>query len=203
MSTARDSENWAAAAATERREQRERRWQYLCPPLYRETDPARLPQGPLADVLAWRYGPQGLLLIGPTGTGKTRAAYLLLRRLLDEDETRRIIAYDGLAFGHEAARRFREGTGETWVTGVATADVIFFDDFGKMTLTERVEAELFGVIEYRTAHHLPILATSNMTGADLAAKASKDRGEPLVRRLREFCRVVVFNPEPEPAGDAG
>ena len=184
----------AAEAERRRRQHLEERWQALCPPLYRETDPARLPQEHLAAVLAWQHGPQGLLLIGPTGAGKTRAAWLLLRRLLEEG--RRIVAFDCLAFGHEAARRFRDGTGETWAAGVARADVVFFDDFGKMTLTERVEAELFGVIEYRTAHRLPILATSNMTGADLEAKASKDRGAPLVRRLRDFCRVVVFQPAP-------
>jgi DNA polymerase III delta prime subunit len=196
-----------AEAAQERRRQRENRWQWLCPPLYRETDPARLPPVPLAEVMAWQYGPQGLLLIGPTGAGKTRAAYLLLRRLLDEDESRRIIAFGCLDFGHEAARRFREATGETWVAGVARADVVFFDDFGKEPLTERVEAELFGLIEYRTAHHLPILATSNLTGAALEAKASADRGGPMVRRLREFCRVAVFTVAPDPAGkkdvDAG
>ncbi|MCX5670334.1 MAG: hypothetical protein NTU94_03295, partial [Planctomycetota bacterium] len=32
-------------------------WPALCPPLYRGTDPARLPQDALAHVLAWQWGP--------------------------------------------------------------------------------------------------------------------------------------------------
>jgi len=95
------------------------RWLQLCPILYQRTDPARLPQTQLPEVLAWQYGPEGLLLVGPTGTYKTRTAYLLLKRLV-LDEGRRVEAFDGLAFDHECVRRFRdEGDGEEWADGLA------------------------------------------------------------------------------------
>jgi hypothetical protein len=168
------------------------RWLQLCPILYQRTDPARLPQTQLPEVLAWQYGPEGLLLVGPTGTYKTRTAYLLLKRLV-LDEGRRVEAFDGLAFDHECVRRFRdEGDGEEWADGLAHVDVVFFDDIGKGCFTPRVEAEMFGLIERRAANGLPIIATTNMTGADLAAKVTEDRGAPLIRRLREFCKCVTF-----------
>ena len=167
-------------------------WQNVCPVLYRHTDPARLPQTQLAEVLAWQYGPEGLLLVGPTGVGKTRMVYLLLQRLLF-GERRRVRTFDGLAFDHECVRRFRdEGDGEEWADGLAHVDVVFFDDIGKGCFTPRVEAEMFGLIERRAANGLPIIATTNMTGADLAAKVTEDRGAPLIRRLREFCKCVTF-----------
>ncbi len=166
------------------------RWQEICPPLYRQTDPARLPQDKLAEVLGWEYGPKGLFLIGPTGSGKTRAAYLLLRRLLEQD--RRIISFDCAAFGHEVATRFRNGTGEDWAKNLAKVEIVFLDDMGKIPFTERAEAELFTLIERRPANLLPIIVTSNMTGRDMETKASNDRGAPMVRRLREFCHVIVF-----------
>jgi len=131
-----------------------------------------------------------ILLIGPTGAGKTRCAYLLLKRLLDEG--RRIVAFDCVRFGHDCARRFRDGSGEDWSDGLAKVDLVFFDDLGKGRFTERVEAELFAVVERRLANKLPCIVTTNMTGRSLVAKASHERGEPLVRRLRESCRVVVF-----------
>ena len=180
----------------QRQESLEQEWLSLCPSLYRKTDPVRLvaehplASKPLAEVMAWQYGPKGIYAIGPTDTGKTRSLFLLLRRLLEEGRV--IRAFDCAAFGYECRRRFMDGTGEDWIDGLTRVEVVFFDDFGKMPLTERVEAELFAVIERRSATELPILATSNMTGADLVAKASGDRGAPLVRRLREFCKVVVF-----------
>jgi DNA replication protein DnaC len=171
-------------------------WLEICPPLYQATDPARLPQRALAEVLAWHYGPEGLLLRGATGTGKTRAAFLLLNRLVLE-ERRGVRAFDGLGFEHECVRRFRGGTGEDWADELAEVDLVFLDDLGKGCFTPRAEAELCSLIERRAANNLPIIATTNMTGADLAAKATDDRGPPMVRRLREFCRCVVFEVNPD------
>ena len=168
-------------------------WPKVCPPLYRATEAGRLPQDALADVLAWQYGPQGLLLMGPTGTGKTRAAFLLLKRLVLED-LRIVRAFDGLGFDHECVRHFRsDGGGEDWADALAKVDVVFLDDLGKGCFTPRVEAELFGLIERRAANCLPTIATTNMTGRDLAGKVSADRGAPMVRRLREFCKCITFS----------
>ena len=169
---------------------KERAWESICPPLYRLTDPARLPQDKVAAVLAWQYGPEGLLLIGPTATGKTRAVYLLLKQLFDAG--RQITAFDCAAFGHECSRRFRDGTGEDWADDLAQRQVVFLDDVGKNPFTERVEAELFALVERRTANLLPIIATLNMTGEQLQAKTSQDRGAAMVRRLREFSKVILF-----------
>lgn len=166
-------------------------WHRLCPPLYRSTDPARLPAGPLAAVRRWTFGPQGLLAVGPTGSGKTRACYLLLHDLHLAGVPLR--TFDCAAFGHEVARRFRDGDGEAWADRLAAhRGVVFLDDLGKVPFTERVEAELFALVERRTSHRLPIIATTNASGSDLEDRLSTDRGAPLVRRLREFCEVVNF-----------
>ncbi len=171
---------------------REETWGRACPPLYLNTDPMRLNQDRLAEVLAWEYGAGGLLLVGPTDTGKTRCAYLLLKRLWDAG--RNVEMFDCAAFGHEVGRRFRDGGGEDWTDSLAHTEVVFLDDLGKVPFTERAEAELFTLIERRCANMLPLIVTSNMTGQELARKATVDRGAPMVRRLREFCRVVVFTP---------
>lgn len=174
---------------------RQASWCKICPPLYRDTDRDRLPPAPLARVLAWRPGPRGLLLLGPTGAGKTRAAYLLLRDLWEKGLD--IRAFDCAAFAHEVGRRFRDGTGEDWTDSLATAALVFLDDVGKSVFTERAEAELFALVERRAANVLPTLATTNLPSAELSQRLSADRSEPLIRRLREFSDVVTF---PQEAG---
>ncbi len=165
----------------------------VCPPLYRDTDPGRLPCAAetLAAVLGWEYGYRGLLLHGATGRGKTRAIWLLLRRLLDEG--REIATFDCVSFSHEITCRFSAGgNGPAWARKLARVSVLFFDDMGKMRLTERGEAELFGLVEVRTANRLPLIVTCNHVGDTLAASLQPDTGGPLVRRLREFCECVAF-----------
>lgn len=160
--------------------------------VYRQTDPARLPAVELAQVMNWEPGPEGLLLLGPTGAGKTRAAWLLLRKLWEQGV--RFTAFDAVGFGHQVGARSYENAVrfERWVRDLAREPVVFLDDLGKCRLTERGEAELFGLVERRTANGLPIIATTNLTGGALEAQSSANRGAPLVRRLREFCRVVIF-----------
>jgi DNA replication protein DnaC len=187
---ARQAEEQRGEADRAERARLDAAWNSICPPLYLKTAPARLPQAALAEVLGWSLGPRGLLLVGPTGTGKTRAVYLLLRRLLEAGV--RIRAFDCAGFGHECGRRFRDGTGEDWADALAKADLVFLDDVGKVSFTERYQTELFALVERRAANMLPIIATTNMAGDDLQPRMSADRGQPLVRRLREFCHVVVF-----------
>src|SRR5580693_3800551 len=60
--------------------EREQKWLALCPPAFRATEISKLPLPQKAEeVLAWNYGPTGLLLHGPTGRGKSRCAWLAVK----------------------------------------------------------------------------------------------------------------------------
>lgn len=167
------------------------RWRAICPPLYQDTDPARLSQTILARLLAWQYGPKGILITGPSGEGKTRCLFELLRRLLREG--RSIEAFDAVQFGHECARRFQDqDAADTWLRYLVSVDIVFFDDFGKERLTDRSEAEMFGLLERRTARHKPTFFTTNYTGQMILSRMSEDRGAPFLRRLLEFCECITI-----------
>lgn len=143
--------------------------------------------------MKWTYGSRGLILLGETGKGKTRVAWTLLRRLLVEDWPERgFLWFDCIGFGHQIARHYKEENAEKWLEDVAVCDLLFFDDLGKLKLTERAEVELFGLIERRCAAELPIIVTTNDTGDSLAARMSDNRGPAMIRRLREFCDPIQF-----------
>jgi hypothetical protein len=169
-------------------------WCELCPKLYRETDlnHPSLPHEKINEVLAWKYGREGLLLHGETGHGKTRAAWLLLERHFIKED-RGFKAFDAVSFSHAVAREFgTDGRAERWIDRLLTTDLLFLDDLGKCRLTERVQAELFGVIEGRMARCKPMLVTTNFVGETLAENLRDDVGKAMVRRLRECCKMIAF-----------
>lgn len=179
-----------ARQAAETARQRALEWQRVCPPLYRDSDPARLPQEPLRRVLAWPRGPRGLILFGDSGQGKTRSAFLLLRQLVESGA--RCEAIHGVAFGDEVTTRLSRFEGTTWLKRYDRAGVLLFDDLGKEPATERVQTELFGLVERRTAQFRPLIVTTQLAPDELAERYTGHVADALIRRLREFCEPVQF-----------
>lgn len=105
---------------------------------------------------------------------------------------RKILHYDSVSFGHAVARAYMDGGLDNWLDAIHTAGIIFFDDFGKLKMTERAEVELFGLLDYRFAHMLPVIITTNDDPETLAARVTGHRGPAFIARLREFCQVVRF-----------
>lgn len=174
-------------------EHRAERFAQICPPLYLETKWERLPVDQRCAAHAWTFGWKGLLLVGGTGLGKTRIAWSVIRTLLvDSPNPPPFRWFDCVSFGHELARHYNDGDAEDWLDRVSKTGLVFFDDLGKLKMTERAEAELFGVIERRCANMLPIIATTNDTGESLSARMTDNRGPAMIRRLREFCEVISF-----------
>lgn len=164
----------------------------LCPEEYQDTDPARLPLAQYEKAMQWKMNPKGLLLTGVTGKGKTRIVWKLIEKLIKENHLRGLQVFSSTGFGHELGKAYKNEVAEEWIESIWKAPLVVFDDLGKSKFTDRVETELFGVIDYRTSHKLPIIATTNDTGQSLSDRMSDNRAEPLIRRLREFCEVISF-----------
>ena len=172
------------------------RWDRLCPALYRDTDLCRIGEESCAksyderwtrEVLGWEYGPVGLVLSGPTGTGKSRLVWVLLRRLMD-DENRTGIALDGMTFRSGLQSVRNHGT-EEYVRRLVRCAVLYWDDLGGMHLTANEGEVLLHVVEQRCAGQKPILASTQYAGPELETRLSQS-GSAIRRRLNEFCRVV-------------
>lgn len=181
-----------AQAEVERRQARRvREWQSLCPPAFDLIDRARLPDPSLLDqVLAWRFGPTGLLLHGETGRGKTRCACQLLRR--EHFDGRRVFIVDALSLADHPKRLLADSAdASAWVNRASGCELLLLDDPFKVTFTPRVEEAVFLIVDHRLAHGLPVIATTNDTGETLAARLSPDRGPALIRRIRESTRDIA------------
>jgi DNA replication protein DnaC len=167
-------------------------WKRLCPPEFWDTVPSKLPHpSKLQKILQWNYGPRGLVLHGPTGKGKSRCLWELLKREIKATRTVRVLDHgSGLeyasSFGTSAA------DAERWVRGFATVDILACDDLFKVKLSESFEAALFHLASERAEQHRPTLWTTNDVGTVLLDRLSTDRGPALVRRIKENCESVSF-----------
>ena len=174
------------------------RWWQTVDPLWRDTDVAKLPRPQQSKyLLEWEWGPLGLGLIiyGPTGTGKTRTLYLLLRCLAYRDFSVKLIR--GLDFQAQVIDRTRpNGPGgfQKWFAGLLDVDILAVDDCDKIKFSPRVESEFFNLIDQRTSCYRVLMLSSNSTGSELLARLSPENGPAIVRRIAEFCEPVNFGP---------
>jgi len=179
--------------AAEEQERRQEAFHALCPPLYRESDPQRIPAAFLRECEAWEFSPHGLGFVGLAGSGKTRAAWMLLKRLHFSGV--RVFGITATQFAKACADQWHDdpqskGMAEDTLTRCRRTKVLLLDDLGKQKMTERAELELFDLLEHRTSHELPVIWTANAGRESLRQMLSPDRGEPILRRLAEFTKIV-------------
>lgn len=178
----------------QKRKRMEGIWSTICPPLYADTDPNRLPEHFRQVLNGWEYGPKGIGLTGEAGKGKTRAAFLILRKQHLRGISCAAITmtrFAMLCVDQFSDNRDRRGQAQDGLTDVREAKLTLLDDLGKCRMTERAELELFDLLEHRTSHLLPTIWTANASGDHLLSMMSNDRGEPILRRLSEFSEIIA------------
>jgi len=128
-----------------------------------------------------------LLLLGPTGVGKTYTAYAAMRN----------IAVTGVRCGWTAttaadmyaALRPRHGVdSETEFRRYVNARLLILDDLGAAKDTEWTEEINYRLINSRYENGLPMLITSNVPVAQLGTKL----GERVASRLVGMCTRVIL-----------
>lgn len=142
-------------------------------------------------VTGWSpYSGKGLIISGPPGFGKTRSAWILMRRLFDDGVD--VHALTATGFGAGVASHFGSGTGGDWIADTASHQVLFIDDLDKLVLTARVQSELYTVIESMTSTGRSLIITVNSGGNDFINRFDPSVGPAIYRRVSEFCKHVPF-----------
>lgn len=204
------AESTAATIATAEKlaqDARSAQWNALCPPDYRTTAWLTHPElSPVCHYIAkhWTllsptrlpvFGPErSLLLYGPTGRGKTRCMFAILRRLhwsgipCHHVEAVRFADHAALVNDFKASSQLRHEA-QRHLNLAKRARVLFFDDLGKEGTTPGFARAFHDLLEHRKAYHLPTLLTSERVGDDLAQHLGTNYADGIVRRLRETCAI--------------
>ncbi len=130
---------------------------------------------------------RSLLVVGPTGTGKTHYAYSVLRAIAETGSRASWAAHtaaDLYAQLRPRAGRDSEATFE----GIVGTDVLFIDDLGAAKLTEWTEEVTYRLINNRYEQCRPSIFTSNVPPSQLRDVL----GERIASRLTEMCERVTL-----------
>lgn len=131
-----------------------------------------------------------LMLAGPTGTGKTYAAYAALRLASESYRiTEWIAASTATLFGslRPAAGRDTEAAMNSY-TGT---DLLFLDDLGAEKRSEWTDEVLYRIVDHRWNHCLPTIFATNFKPAELTDRL----GDRTASRLAGMCRTIGITGE--------
>lgn len=118
-----------------------------------------------------RRGPS-LLLLGPTGVGKTHQAYGALHAL-SESGVQCAWMFTTAADLYARLRPRSGVDAEAEFRRYASANLLVLDDLGAAKGSEWVEEVNYRLINYRYEHMLPTLITTNVRPADLEQEIGK------------------------------
>jgi DNA replication protein DnaC len=112
-------------------------------------------------------GPQGLLLLGEVGCGKTHLAVAALRQIIAK-------GFDGLFYSyqqllddiHKGYNSASASSDRDAYRTAMEAEVLLLDDIAAQRAHDWVEDTINSIITYRCDHRLPIITTTNAPDQD-------------------------------------
>lgn len=122
-----------------------------------------VPAAAVRKVADWIPKSKSLIVSGISGLGKSRAAWMAIKRLYLDDK-KSVIAMDCQELGNKIAECFRSdvhGAIEAFVKELKGCDVLYIDDLGKGIFTERYKSTLYDVVKFRSEFGRPMLITTN------------------------------------------
>lgn len=159
-----DDDEIVQAANRSAEEAAERRWHRVVPQRFHSATPSDWPPDVAEPLRTWGRNPDGrnLVLVGPTGTGKTRAACAAVRRAV----------YDHLEVLFQPVPELLDGlrpggTTDLWDT-LVDCDRLVLDDLGSERPTDWTAERLYAVVNRRWNDCRPVVATTNLDAATLA-----------------------------------
>lgn len=193
------ADDYRAEFHAKQRERRRAEIEAMIPPRHRGVDLA-VKVHHWARHLADREPAGNLIILGPTGTGKTTQAWQAVRYVLLEFVDRYEFSQPGGSMPtpsivwHRAgdlAAKLRPSDGpdggvEDTIRVSRNAQILVVDDLGSTPFTPWQLGQLERIIDHRWQHELPILATSNRP--DLADML----GQRLASRLWQDATVITM-----------
>jgi len=173
------------------------RFEDICPELWRkmltgEIVPSYVDEDAHRKALGWHPSEgRGMVLVGPSGTGKTLTLWTLKRELMSRGI--RCDFWTAIEITRELGRHAKDldAARHLWNTRV-----LMVDDLGKEALTPSGSALWWELIDRRYQSGSPTILTTRFVGDQFESRFREPGlGGDIRRRIADTCRVVPFRAE--------
>ncbi len=134
----------------------------------------------------WAKDPYSLFIYGNVGSGKTRYAFALIREMFKRCPRviwPRYYTSPGIdSMLHEA---IMSGGDKYILDNLKKEDLLFVDDFGRETISDRTKRQFFEIIDYRFSQELPTIITSNLSLDEISHRG----WEAIASRMSEWQEI--------------
>lgn len=141
----------------------------------------------------WGKSPESVILLGEQGRGKTQFAFAMIRELFRRCP-RKIWPryYTSPDIDSILLNASRSDCGDRfYITHLGTEDLLFIDDFGRETDSDRVKRQYFEFLNMRYANMLPTLISTNLSLEELATHMNKA----IASRFQEYQIIEFLGPD--------
>lgn len=136
----------------------------------------------------------GLFIAGPCGVGKSHLAYAIANALIEQGKT--VICMTMIELLMKIKNSFQLATqSEAEILDIyKNCSLLIIDDLGKEKVTEWTLQMIYSIIDSRYTNLMPIIVTTNYTGAELVQKFKIGNdtatATAIVDRLLETCQFI-------------
>jgi DNA replication protein DnaC len=134
----------------------------------------------------WAKNPTSIFLHGNKGSGKTRFAFAIIREMFRRCPTHIWPRYyTSPELDSRLHRAIMDGGDRHVIENLCKEDLLFIDDFGRETDSERVKRQYFEIINYRYSYELPTILTSNYNLDEISGRL----GDVISSRIEEWRHI--------------
>jgi DNA replication protein DnaC len=140
----------------------------------------------------WAKKPESVILTGPPGRGKTYFAFSMVREAMRNNRFfwPKYLTASQLDAKLLAAVKSEESDASV-LKDIGDEKLLFIDDFGRETRSERMNRQYFELINARYANNLPTIISTNMTMEMIGSSI----GDAIASRFQEWQTIEFSGPD--------
>lgn len=140
----------------------------------------------------WGRNPESLILMGSPGRGKTYYAFAMIREAMRNNPHLWPRCFTSHQLDATLLAAIKSDEGDAWcLNNISNEPLLFIDDFGRETRSERISRQYFELINNRYANNFPTIISTNLT----IEMVGSNINEAIASRFQEWQTIEFSGPD--------